>query len=206
MYCGKSGARLCGKCRSACGRPLRKRCRLRLTLTRMHEGLSKLAPVRWSLGCVSAVDSQGRTIWIVGAHRDDGRRFIVHADEKLSAFVELEREVLTVTFYLESIHADPWRPAACQENQTHHACLRSPAPRRQTRRRSDFRGVAAVSANEMGPGGVPECVGDRAHRRHFRAPQATSRPWGVAEVLSAISNTKPHTALSIPISTNTVRW
>jgi len=33
----------------------------------------------------------------------DGRRFIVHADEKLSAFVELEREVLTVTFYLESI-------------------------------------------------------------------------------------------------------
>jgi hypothetical protein len=37
---------------------------------------------------------------------DDGRRFVVHADEKLSAFVELERQVLTVTFYLESIHAD----------------------------------------------------------------------------------------------------
>jgi hypothetical protein len=36
-------------------------------------------------------------------HRDDGRRFIVRADEKLSAFVELERQVLTVTFYLESI-------------------------------------------------------------------------------------------------------
>jgi hypothetical protein len=47
--------------------------------------------------------SNGRTIWIVDAHRDDGRRFIVHADEKLSAFVELERQVLTVTFYLESI-------------------------------------------------------------------------------------------------------
>jgi hypothetical protein len=27
----------------------------------------------------------------------------VHADEKLSAFVELERQVLTVAFYLESI-------------------------------------------------------------------------------------------------------
>ncbi len=38
--------------------------------------------------------------------RGKRRRFIVHADEKLSAFVELEREVLTVTFYLESIHAD----------------------------------------------------------------------------------------------------
>ena len=46
--------------------------------------------------------AKGRTIWIVDAHRDDGRRFIVHADEKLSAFVELEREVLTVTFYLET--------------------------------------------------------------------------------------------------------
>jgi len=41
------------------------------------------------------------------AHRDDGKRFIVHADEKLSAFVELERQVLTMTFYLESIRADP---------------------------------------------------------------------------------------------------
>ena len=29
---------------------------------------------------------------------------IVHADEKLSAFVELERQVLTVTFYLESTY------------------------------------------------------------------------------------------------------
>jgi hypothetical protein len=56
-----------------------------------------------SLGWVSAVDCEGRTIWIVDAHRDDGRRFIVRADEILTAFVELEREVLTVTFYLESI-------------------------------------------------------------------------------------------------------
>jgi hypothetical protein len=56
-------------------------------------------------GCVSTINSNGQTIWIVDAHRNDGRRFIVHADEKLSAFVELEREVLTVTFYLESIRA-----------------------------------------------------------------------------------------------------
>ena len=34
---------------------------------------------------------QGRTIWIVDAHRGDGKRFIVHADEILTAFVELER-------------------------------------------------------------------------------------------------------------------
>ena len=60
----------------------------------------------WSYGYVSAIDCGGRTIWIADAHRDDGKRYVVRADEKLTAFVELEREVLTVTFYLESIHAD----------------------------------------------------------------------------------------------------
>ena len=62
-----------------------------------------LSKAGFSLGCVSAIDSSGRTIWIADAHRDDGKRFIVRADEQLTAFVELEREVLTVTFYLESI-------------------------------------------------------------------------------------------------------
>ena len=57
------------------------------------------------LGWVSALDCDGRTIWIVDAHRDDGRRFIAHADEMLTAFVELERQALKVTFYLESIRA-----------------------------------------------------------------------------------------------------
>ena len=28
-----------------------------------------------SWGCVSAIDSNGRTIWIADAHRDDGKRF-----------------------------------------------------------------------------------------------------------------------------------
>ena len=51
----------------------------------------------------------GEQSGIVDAHRGDGRRFIVRADELLSAFVELGRQVLTVTFYLESIRADSWR-------------------------------------------------------------------------------------------------
>jgi len=42
---------------------------------------------------VSALDSRGRTIWIADAHRDDGKRFVVRADEKLTAFVELESVV-----------------------------------------------------------------------------------------------------------------
>jgi hypothetical protein len=44
----------------------------------------------WSLGWVSAVDSQGRTIWIADAHRANEKRFVARADEKLSAFLELE--------------------------------------------------------------------------------------------------------------------
>ena len=47
----------------------------------------------WSWGCVSAIDSRGRTIWIGDAHRDDGKRFIVRAYDKLTAFVELERAI-----------------------------------------------------------------------------------------------------------------
>jgi hypothetical protein len=41
------------------------------------------------LGCVAAIDSSGRTIWIADAHRDNGKRFVVRADEKLTAFIEL---------------------------------------------------------------------------------------------------------------------
>ena len=47
----------------------------------------------WTWGCVSAVDAQGRAIWIADAHRDDGKRFVVRADEKPIAFLELERAV-----------------------------------------------------------------------------------------------------------------
>ena len=49
-----------------------------------------LSKAGWSWSCVSAIDFNGRTIWIADAHRDDGKRFIVRADEKLTAFVELE--------------------------------------------------------------------------------------------------------------------
>jgi hypothetical protein len=39
----------------------------------------------WSLGRVSALDVQGRTIWIVDAHGYE-ERFIVRTDEILTAF------------------------------------------------------------------------------------------------------------------------
>jgi hypothetical protein len=46
----------------------------------------------WSYGYVSAVDSKGQTIWIADAHRD-GKRFVVRAEEKLTAFIELEAAI-----------------------------------------------------------------------------------------------------------------
>ena len=52
-----------------------------------------LSKAGWTWGCVSAVDSEGRTIWIADAHRDDGKRFVVRAEEKLIAFVELESAI-----------------------------------------------------------------------------------------------------------------
>jgi hypothetical protein len=48
-----------------------------------------------SWGCVAAIDSNGRTIWIADAHRGDGTRFVVRADEKLAAFLELDAAVWT---------------------------------------------------------------------------------------------------------------
>jgi hypothetical protein len=45
----------------------------------------------WSWGCISVIDSNGRTIWIADAHRDDGKRFVVRADETLTPHIELER-------------------------------------------------------------------------------------------------------------------
>ena len=48
----------------------------------------------WSWGCVSTVDSCGQTIFVVDAHRDNEKRLVVHADEKLTAFIELELAIV----------------------------------------------------------------------------------------------------------------
>jgi hypothetical protein len=52
-----------------------------------------LSKAGWTWGCVSAIDSCGRTIWIADAHRDEGKRFVARSDEKLTAFVELEAAI-----------------------------------------------------------------------------------------------------------------
>jgi hypothetical protein len=53
----------------------------------------KLSKAGWSWGCMSAIDSERRTLWIVDAHRDDGKRFVVRSDEILTAFLELQSAI-----------------------------------------------------------------------------------------------------------------
>ena len=52
-----------------------------------------LKKARRSLGRVSTVDAEGRTIWIADAHCGDRKRFVVRADEILTAFLELESAI-----------------------------------------------------------------------------------------------------------------
>jgi hypothetical protein len=52
-----------------------------------------LSKAGWSWGCVSALDLERRTIWIVDVHRGDAKRFIVRADELLTAFLELQSAI-----------------------------------------------------------------------------------------------------------------
>jgi hypothetical protein len=58
----------------------------------------RVKDVETFLGFTSWATSQrliptGRTIWIADAHRDDDQRFIVRADEKLTAFLEIESAI-----------------------------------------------------------------------------------------------------------------
>jgi len=52
----------------------------------------RLHDAGWSLGWVLAINRQGRTIWIADAH-GYGMRFIVRADEILTAFLDLQSTV-----------------------------------------------------------------------------------------------------------------
>ncbi len=51
----------------------------------------RLSKAGFSWGCVATVDSNGQTIFVADAHRDNGKRIIVTADKKLRAFLELQR-------------------------------------------------------------------------------------------------------------------
>ncbi len=51
----------------------------------------KLSASGLSWGCSSQIDATGRVLYTADAYRNDGKRFTVIADDKLAAFLELER-------------------------------------------------------------------------------------------------------------------
>jgi len=57
------------------------------------KSLPTISPKLVGVGAGSQLSILRGTIWIADAHQDDGKRFVVHADEKLTAFVELELAV-----------------------------------------------------------------------------------------------------------------
>jgi hypothetical protein len=68
----------------------------------------KLSASGWSWGCSSQIDSTGRVLFTADAHRDDGKRFIVSADEQLTAFLELE-ESDAMTVIEVKPHRNGWK-------------------------------------------------------------------------------------------------
>jgi len=86
------------------------------------------------LGLRLAMDSNGRTIWIADAHRDHGNRFVVRADadEKLTAFLELNRLLISQRF---------WRKTKIAAIKVRDATIPLQAIS-QTRERSEFRAIS----------------------------------------------------------------
>ncbi len=74
----------------------------------------------WSLGYVSAIDSHERTIWIADAHCDDGKRFVVRAEENLSIAKALPKErqprhgaIATSTYWLQCLTRVIYQAFSC---------------------------------------------------------------------------------------------
>ena len=55
--------------------------------------IENLRNAGWNCGSMATTDGKGRPIWVVAAERSDAGRFIVHADQELPAFLELESAI-----------------------------------------------------------------------------------------------------------------
>ena len=58
--------------------------------------IENLRNAGWNCGCISSTDHKGRQFWLVAAEHEDAGGFIVHADQELPAFLELESAIQTV--------------------------------------------------------------------------------------------------------------
>ena len=55
--------------------------------------IENLRNAGWNCGSMATTDGKGRPIWVVVAERSDAGGFIVHADQELAAFLELESAI-----------------------------------------------------------------------------------------------------------------
>jgi hypothetical protein len=50
----------------------------------------RLSKAGWTWGVSSGFTQKGTAIFVTDAHKGDGKRFIIQADEKLTAFLDLD--------------------------------------------------------------------------------------------------------------------
>src|SRR5438552_17938178 len=62
----------------------------------------------WTWGCSSQIDSTGDVLFTADAHRDNGKRFIVSADEKRQCFLNWKDRV-PMTMTEISPHRNGWK-------------------------------------------------------------------------------------------------
>jgi hypothetical protein len=55
--------------------------------------IENLRNAGWNCGCISSTDRNGRQFWVMAAERSDAGRFIVHAPDMPTAFVELHAAI-----------------------------------------------------------------------------------------------------------------
>lgn len=67
--------------------------RIRRVKRRCETVRDNLRKAGWNCGCISSTDHKGRQFWVVAAERKDAGRFIVHADEMRTAFLELQTAI-----------------------------------------------------------------------------------------------------------------
>jgi hypothetical protein len=53
----------------------------------------RLSKSGWNWGYVSIVKVREGRIFVIDAHREDGQRYIVHSDELLTGFLELQMQI-----------------------------------------------------------------------------------------------------------------